>query len=428
MNQFNSLFSDWRTSFYTVALGLVVATLFAVRVHPSLPLNAIAIILLGLAWFLEGKFRSKLNNLIRSAYLAPLVLYALYLIGIVYSDNSDIGWQMAEHKLAMLLAPVLIAGSSSFRKEHSTWALFVFVNSAILAMVVAFVLAFLNGLENGENLSWIDRLTYQKLGGAIVFQPIYLSLYLVFAFFATMALCFSPQCEGQWFYRNKTRAYPAMAFFFFCVVMLSSRMELMVLFATAGALTLFFAGPLSKQWKYWAAMFGLLLVAGTIIFSSAENRLRFTEMFDFSADYTENQYGGRSIRIEKWKNTTEAWSENWLLGVGSGDMQEELNKTYKANNFEIAYENSFNPHNQYLQTGLTIGLVGFAVLMFWMIGLIAHGLIRRNWLLFAFGIIVSLSMITESMMERHWGVVFISFFSIILLRENFDYFRREANS
>ncbi len=428
MKQFNSLFTDWRTAFYTVALGLVVATLFAVRVHPALPLNAIAIILLGLAWIVEGKFAIKLSNLLRPAYLAPIVLYVLYLVGIIYSVNRDLGWQMAEHKLSMLLAPILIAGSFSFKKEHSTWALFVFVNSAIFAMLIAFVLAFYNGFDNQSNLAWIDRLTYQKLGGAIAFQPIYLSFYLVFAFFATMALGFSPQHQGQWFYRKKTWVYLIMSFLFLCVVMLSSRMELMVLFATAGALTLFFAGPLSKQWKYWTVLFGLLLIAGAIIFSSAENRLRFTEMFDFSADYTENQYGGRAIRIEKWKNTTEAWSENWLLGVGSGDMQQELNKTYQANDFEIAYENSFNPHNQYLQTGLTIGLFGFLVLILWMIGLIFHGFIQKNWLLFAFGIIVSLSMITESMMERHWGVVFISFFSIILLRGNFDYFRREVNS
>lgn len=148
-------------------------------------------------------------------------------------------------------------------------------------------------------------------------------------------------------------------------------------------------------------------------------------MMDFSADYTENQYGGRSIRVEKWKNTLETWSNHWLIGTGTGDMQDELNQTYEKNGFDLALEYSFNPHNQYLQTLLTIGIAGFGLLIWWMAAMVISGLKYRNTLLFTFGIIVSMSILTESMLERHWGVVFISFFSAVLLRDNFEYFRRE---
>lgn len=425
MTLFRPLFADWRVSFYTIALGLVVATFFVARITPQLPLNALAIVILGVAWFAEGRFGTKFH-LFKKAWAWPTVLlYTIYMLGIIYSDDQGEAWGVAERKLSLVLAPLLIIASSSFRKPHVAWALFIFVVSAALAMMVAYALAFIHGLNFPYELPWIDRLTYQNLGGAIAFQPIYLSLYMVFAFFAALFLCHQKRFEGQWFYQKQRVVYPLMAFFFLSVVMLSSRMELIVLFVTSGALILFFSGPISKQWKYWAILGVFLVVATGIIFTSKENRLRFTEMIDFSADYTENQYGGRSIRIEKWKNTLETWSNHWLIGTGTGDMQLELDQTYQQNGFDIALEHRFNPHNQYLQTLLTVGVAGFSVLIWWIFGLVAKGLKRRNMVLFSFGVIVALSMLTESMLERHWGIVFIAFFSVILWRDNFEYFRGE---
>lgn len=214
MTLFRPLFADWRTSFYTIALGLVVCTIFVARITPQFPLNALAIVILGLSWFAEGKFSSKFG-LFKKAWAWPtLLLYMVYLAGIFYSDNQVEGWGVAERKLSLALAPLLVLASSSFRSAHVAWALFVFVWSAALAMLAAFVLAFVHGLNFPYELPWIDRLTYQNLAGAIAFQPIYLSLYMVFAFFATLFLCHQNRFSGQWFYRNRMLAYSLMAVFF----------------------------------------------------------------------------------------------------------------------------------------------------------------------------------------------------------------------
>lgn len=426
MKLFQPLFSDFRTGFYTVTLGLVIATFFAARIRPDLPLNTGAILLLFIAWMLEGQFQNKLRHMGHWWFWLPLVFFLLHLLGLLYSENETVAWENIERKGALPVAVLLIATSSSFHRAHKAWGLFVFVNTAIVAMVIAYIHAAIIGVDLADQTAWTDLLTYDHLATAIKMQPIYLSFYLVFALYALIALYLDRDFQGQWYYRNAAAAIPALCFLFVAVIMLSSRMEILVLFATGGLLSLLFLPPRLRK----RALLLLLVAtigASAIILSSADNRQRFKEMFDLSADYTENRFGGRSIRLHKWKNTLECWTQSPVLGVGTGDMQDELNKTYRDNDFKIALEQAFNPHNQYLQTLLTLGLPGLTMLLLWLWSCWWWGWKHRNWLLFAFGTVVSLSIITESMLERQWGVVFIAVMWVLLVTDNFEYFRRRPN-
>lgn len=426
MSLFKPLFGPWRTTLYSVAVAAVAATFFAVR-PGGFPLNTVAIILLVVAWLAEGKWSQKLQALRENRWwMLPALLFLVYLVSVLYSSNQAEAWRQVEQKMSLILLPVIIASAQSHRKEHLGFALFAFVCSAFVATVLAYILAVFAGLAQTTDLGWVDLLTYQHLANTISFQPIYLSLYLVFAFYALLALYLNDGFRGQFFHGQKSRAFPLLAFFFVAIIMLSSRMEIMVLFATGGGLILFFL-PAKRRRKYLFILSGTLLVATAIILSSSENRQRFGEMFDLEADYTDNRYGGRSIRFHKWKNTLECWANEPVLGVGAGDKQDELNKTYELNNFELALEHKFNPHNQYLDTLLAVGLAGFVLIVGWFWGAVFWGIKNRNWLLFAFGVIISLSVLTESMLERQWGVVFIVFFWAVLSKDNFKYFRKTTS-
>jgi O-antigen ligase len=94
-------------------------------------------------------------------------------------------------------------------------------------------------------------------------------------------------------------------------------------------------------------------------------------------------------------------------------MQDELQLVYKKNNFDIAYNYRFNPHNQYLQTWATFGLIG----LFFLLGILAvsfkYSITSQNIFYVFLVLLLSLSMITESMLERQKGVVFFSFFLLL---------------
>jgi O-antigen ligase len=155
----------------------------------------------------------------------------------------------------------------------------------------------------------------------------------------------------------------------------------------------------------------------TLILFSKTNASRFREMLDFQSGYQSNQWGGRSLRIEKWKNALECYAQFPFLGTGAGDCSDELMKTYEKNTFEIALKAGYNPHNQYLQTLLTLGPIG--LILFLAMFAISFYRARRqgNFFLFLLAYAFAASMITESMLERQTGVflftVLLTFFASV---------------
>jgi O-antigen ligase len=424
---FNNLFENKITSLYSAVLIFAMASLFVAQHIKGISLIGLAILLWIIVWIIESNFKSKFHLFKQPWLLFSMVLYALYIIGIFYSSEPGKASIVIEHKLTLLLAPLLIGAGHSFRRQHLGLALFTFVNAGILASIAAYSMALYNGLSGIYTQSaLVDYITYENLAEAIGFQPIYFSLYLVFAFFALLALYRDIRFEGQWFYQNHKLSITSLLFIFLTIVLLSSRMELLALIITAVFTLIVFVKDRKLIFKAIGLLVAVCFVGALVILSSSVNRQRFTEMFDLKSDYTENQYGGRSIRIEKWKNTIECWSQSPVFGVGTGDMQTELNKIYEKNGFELAMEYKFNPHNQYLETALAIGIPGLMALLCWMFSLFWLGIRSGDWLLFSFGSIVFISMITESMLERQWGVVFIAIFSAMLLTWNLKYFRKTS--
>lgn len=425
MKAFGSLFDNKITALYSSVLIFAMASFFVAQHVKGVSMIGLAILLWIVVWVYEGNFKFKFQLFKQPWLWFSVLLYLLYIIGIFYSTDTAKASIVIEQKLTLILAPLLIGAGHSFKKQHLTLALFTFVNAGLIASVAAFIFALKNGLSGVyEQAALIDYITYENLANAIGFQPIYFSLYLVFAFFVLLALYRDERFKGQWFYLNHKLSATLLLFLFITIVLLSSRMELLALLITAFLTLVVFVKNRKLILKALILLFTISLLGAAVILSSSVNRQRFTEMFDLNSDYTKNQYGGRSIRIEKWKNTLECWSQSLVFGVGTGDMQTELNKTYEKNNFELALQYKFNPHNQYLETALAIGIPGLILLLCWMFSFFWLSIKSGDWLLFSFGSVVSISMITESMLERQWGVVFIAVFSALLITWNLKYFRK----
>jgi O-antigen ligase len=268
--------------------------------------------------------------------------------------------------------------------------------------------------------------TYEKFASTVGVQPIYLSMYMVFSFFAVIWDFFIDPRIGL------TKSGKLMAFtwafhFFMMVILLSSRMELLVLLFVSFVGIAYFDAFKKKSWS--KALIKILVFTSATIFLLGVipiNKARYSEMVDMEKDYKETKWGGRSIRIHKWMNTLELISEQPLLGTGSGDMQNELQKVYQRNNFEIAYKYRFNPHNQYLQTWASSGLIG----LFFLFGILLVSLIyairSKNALYVGLVLVIALSMLTESMLERQKGLVFFSFFLLFFGGYYFNHKERQS--
>jgi O-antigen ligase len=118
-----------------------------------------------------------------------------------------------------------------------------------------------------------------------------------------------------------------------------------------------------------------------------------------------------AVRMLIWKEARAVISEHPLLGVSPGDANDALYERYRLNGLTGAYEKKLNAHNQYLQTGVGLGLVGLASLC----SLFAIPLFMRpRRLLVFFLLIIAVNFLTESMLQTMAGCIFFGYFYAVL--------------
>jgi len=123
---------------------------------------------------------------------------------------------------------------------------------------------------------------------------------------------------------------------------------------------------------------------------------------------------GTGERLLIWRSSLDIIKNNYLFGLGTGDVKDGLIKSYSARGISMAEECRLNAHNQYLQTFISIGLIGFMVLILMFI-IPVFDSVKNNYLLYLlFLIIVGFNFLVESMLERQAGVIFYGFFNSYL--------------
>ncbi len=131
-------------------------------------------------------------------------------------------------------------------------------------------------------------------------------------------------------------------------------------------------------------------------------------------------FNGIDFRKQIWESSINVISESPFFGKGVGDIQNTLNAQYSANSFYSVM--GMNAHNQYFQWALTYGLIFCFFILFLMTSLIRLVFFKKNLLLLYIWLVLLLFSCTESILNRHWGVVFFSFILnlTIFLVHDFD--------
>jgi len=115
-------------------------------------------------------------------------------------------------------------------------------------------------------------------------------------------------------------------------------------------------------------------------------------------------------RIRYWKAGVSIIQENWLIGVGTGDIQDAFDKEYEDSNSLLMLENRHRTHNMYLTVFITFG-IGSLILFCWMIGHFTIYNIRNHHLIGLFFILIAaVSFIPEDTLETQTGATFFALF------------------
>lgn len=407
---------QWHARFEWALAGF--ACLF-VLLPKLVVLGFVALFVILILGYKKGEFTYQFNR--KSALF--LLFYAAYLIGVFFTHDMDQALKYVENKLAFILFPLFF---SFLPKRGESFNL----NKTYLGFIIGTTLISLLGIYNGFTcfLKTGDKICLLTTGISPYHHPTYLAVYLTFS----MALVILG-LHLKWKYFQLKWTIPFLIFAFILQGFLLSLAGLLFLFACIGAYLLFLLrSKFGKRVFYLALIiipfFAYLAITRTPQISGewynakkhAEEFLSKPEEYVKSRVYPME---GTEVRLTMWISTTLTIKEH-VLGVGTGNVDEYLEKKLTQLGQPQLATHDYNPHNQFLQTFLEIGIFGLLILVFIIGQGIYLGVKYKQLVLLVLVSSLCFNSLFESMLQRQSGIIFYSFWFCILLA---NYYQSKRN-
>jgi len=128
---------------------------------------------------------------------------------------------------------------------------------------------------------------------------------------------------------------------------------------------------------------------------------------------------GHSIleRIEFWKNSWQIIQKNWLMGVGTGDVQQEILKMYEKRNSPLSEEHRLRTHNSYLTFWLTFGIFGLLYFIYLQWTFLRFQWNNQNMIGVMFILVAFGTFFFEDTLETQMGITFFALFYAFFSRQ-----------
>jgi len=369
----------------------------------------------------QSDLKAKIFRAIRSPFLLlPACFYIFHLVGLFYTRNLDRGWFDVQVKVSLLLIPliVFIAKDTIALKYRFILGSFILGNllSAVSCLVIAWIhsttsgsfIPFETDYEGKNNLvnilfSGYSYFNYTKLSAFI-----HVNYYALFVLFILYYLYNELRIKGMRMSRKERRLKSSMALFFLLFfVLLQSRsgfLSLMVLIGLEFVLQM-------KHPKHARVKLGVLISFAVVLILVVGSSERVSRLYRGEAlpSYTELEQV--EIRLKLWEMAIPVIKNNPLFGVGTGDVEEAFRKDFTPSLLEQSNGVYLNVHNEYLHTAMRLGIPACLFLLI-MLFYPLHYMLTRSEHRYVLGfiLIIAVSLIFESMLNRLYGVVFFSLF------------------
>ena len=359
-------------------------------------------------WLIKPNYREKWESLKKNkAHLLLILFYVLMALSALWSEDLKTFGRLLQLKLSLLLS-ALVWSSTTLTKKQIQSILLCFVGAVALHLSLDLILLGLGDQEvNVHKFSVISKN-----------RKHYIALYTLFSF----------GISNYYILNIKKKRYQSILvllslFFTYNTLIIGSRIHIIgLLILSAYFVYQLFKSNFSKAIVRLSVV-GLLLTIGTVSIFSERIQFKIEETKDeivriFDKTYKKNT----NPRVYIWPSAIQAIEGHYLFGHGLGDAQNALNVYTDKIEVEFWLNNAntklrdknINSHSQYLETLLQTGVLGLLLLF----GSFFFGLKRSNQIFIIFSICVLLSMLTESILERQFGLVFFAFFYPFLLEKH----------
>ncbi|MDC7996787.1 O-antigen ligase family protein [Gilvibacter sediminis] len=337
--------------------------------------------------------------------LKPFLLIAVLLIlpritGLFYGQ-----WDNATKELLrsapLVVIPLSLLLLSKHERAHQIrrWFFYGLLIGITLLAIVCYYPVVTTMISEQQPLSYLLRWRYMNFNFTSPLEdghPAYLGLLICWLL---AHIFFTQYLKSQW--------RPVVGLLLTTLLFqLVARNALLV----AGILWLIYIMKTNIRWLQLSAVGLLLLCVGAVVLHPS-NYLKDKFFYIFS----EEAKARENTRFDRLEASFEVFKDAPIFGPGPGEDNELRMQAYKTMGEEIAFQNNYNAHNQFVEFLSTFGLYGLCCFLL-AIFLITRLLWRsKNWLDFYLWIGILVAMITESLLERSLGVKYMSILVAFIL-------------
>jgi len=350
----------------------------------------------------------------RSAMPWMALFYLLHGAGMAWTSNTQHGLFDLQVKASFLLFPLLLwllpvgaAVDVGGTLRAFSWSSAVSALVCLVASIWRFAAEWLLRSEGllPEDPAWTNHFFESRF--SLFLHPSYMAMHLCFALVAWNYT----ERDGI---RSVWATWLTPALLVLGVILCNSKMGWLTLALVLGH-------ALLSAWKDSASrrqlvalvatgllVFGALFCAFPTVSDKLTQAINATGAIDPSSDQSS------ALRRMAWDAATDLFFAHPMVGVGTGDIKDELIAIYRAEGYLHAEAKRMNAHSQFLQSAAALGVPGlFALLAMVLLPTIAAWR-SRDRPASLFWLIILLNWGVESMAEVQAGVVFAALVALLL--------------
>jgi O-antigen ligase len=368
---------------------------------------SIGTVICALAVF-EGRVIENLKKFITPPALLFLVLWLWLLASGIYSDDIGRWSDRVSRKLSLVLLPLGMVSVTTLTKKQ-VWLIFFVFNCVITFFAVASAINYFQNFE-AINASMIESKSVPvwpiKKGISHIYFGVLTSFCIVNSVF------FSLNEKTKVLFAKDRIVMGSLALLNIIIIhMLSARTGLVAVYGGLGILVLHWVWRHRKKKVVWLLLVALPLlpVAAYYTVPSFQNKIKNSVRdIEINRDGGDINHRSFSMRLEAWKMGINLIQQNPVIGVGAGDLDDEMQAEYNRTNSVLWQENRVMPHNQFIENAVQMGIPYSLFLLI----VIFFPLIKwrkTSPLLWACAFMFFFAMCFESILERQIGVVLFPF-------------------
>ncbi|NNC83033.1 MAG: O-antigen ligase family protein [Flavobacteriales bacterium] len=327
------------------------------------------------------------------ALLIPAAFFLLNLLGLIHTENMDLGTKDVGRKITLILVPIFLLFKGISADRIKKWMTFYLIG-VVIALNWNNVHSAVNYFVTGESHHFFGEhgITQMHIG--------YFALHLLVAIGIVVQRIFKHHLSK----RNFAYGLGLLAIYIiFNLILTGSKMGFLTLLTMLGvAFSLMLIRGMG--WKRVSiAVLAVIFTMGLIVSQTdylADRFSRMTVDTPIDPDTIESTQARRMAWICAW----ERFQETLLIGEGTGDVQSAMMDCYGEKGFRGPASENLGPHSQYLESGIAVGVLGsITVLLMFLIPLV-RALRSQHIVSTMFFLSFLMACISESMFERAMGI------------------------